>query len=68
MHCLKMGGRITKAFFKALDSKEAVKCIEAFKTIKGRAIDYVDIKREFVNHYKMVFQVKGMKEKMKVTM
>ena len=43
-------------FFKDLTSKEFVKHIKALKIKNNRIIDQGNIEKEFVNHYKLVFQ------------
>lgn len=59
MHWLKVEYMPTKAFFKALTSKETEECIKALQTTKGKITNQVDME-EFVNDYKMVFQSHGM--------
>jgi hypothetical protein len=55
LHHFKLSNRPTKAFFKALSTKGATKCMKVLKIIKGCITNREDIEKEFVNHYKMVF-------------
>jgi hypothetical protein len=51
-----MYNKSTRAFFKALAFKEVAKQIKYLKAMLRRITNQANIEKEYINHYKMVFQ------------